>query len=225
MSIAPYNSHFIIRGVTLPLSKISVALQENHPLVTYQWPLRHHFVFFRGYTPLALSFRPVIRTSIRSTINTYTNNIGWWVGGELLPAQHDKPGGWWVVSCCQLSMTNRVVGNGRFGHWPLRALTASGIDRFGHYSFVPKQSSFSSHVWDRFGDWPLRAFTASGMDRFGHRPLRALTASGIDRFGHWPLRTLFFRSKAKLFFITRLGPLRRLTASGIYCFGHGPLRA
>ena len=63
-----------------------MALQENHPLLIYQSPLRHHFVFFRGYTPLALSFGPVIRTSIRSTINTDTNNTGWWVGGELMPA-------------------------------------------------------------------------------------------------------------------------------------------
>ena len=92
-----------------------VALQENHLLVAYQWPLRHH-LFFRGYTPLALSLGPIIRTSIGNIINTDTRNTGWWVGGELLPAQHDKPGGWWVVSCCQLSMTNRVVGDGRFGH-------------------------------------------------------------------------------------------------------------
>ena len=44
---------FIIRGgVTRPLSKIPVALQENHPLETYQWPLRHHFVFSKVHTPL-----------------------------------------------------------------------------------------------------------------------------------------------------------------------------
>ena len=40
--------------------------------------------------------------------------------------------------------------------------------RFGHYSFLTRQSSFSLHVWDRFGHW-----------RFGHWPLQALTASGI----------------------------------------------